>query len=145
MEDRFKRADTVRTQFVCDSALSARSDMNDIELNGRRMTRTVADRETGFDDGSAPRRNQDNRLEANAGSTWTLIDLQIMVQVLCDGTWCQFAAQEIGCSRMIWKECPMCRWTTDSMARRISVEQVALVLVIRERSHTLAWRMLVPR
>ena len=27
----------------------------------------------------------------------------------------------------------MCRWPTDSMARRISEEQVAIVLVIREK------------
>ena len=41
MEDRSKRTETVRPlhehcerQLVCDSALSAKIDMNDIELNG---------------------------------------------------------------------------------------------------------------
>ena len=42
MEDRSKRTETARPQFVehcerhfvCDSALSAKSDVNDIELNG---------------------------------------------------------------------------------------------------------------
>ena len=42
MEDRSKRAETVRAQhdehcerqFVCDSALNAKSDGDDIELNG---------------------------------------------------------------------------------------------------------------
>ena len=53
MEDRFKRADTVRPQFVCDSALSARSDMNDIELDDK----DFEDGETGFDDGNASGRN----------------------------------------------------------------------------------------
>ena len=47
MEDRSKRAETVRPlhehcecQFVYDSALSAKSEMHDIGLNVRRMTRT---------------------------------------------------------------------------------------------------------
>ena len=43
MEDRSKRAETVRPphdehcecQFVCDNALSAKSDVKDIELNGK--------------------------------------------------------------------------------------------------------------
>ena len=35
-----------------------------------------------------------------------------MMQVLCDGTWCEFAAQKIGCSRGFG------RGSLDSSARR---------------------------
>ena len=63
----------------------------------------MGDGETGFDDGSTAVRNtrdpgqpteSERRVHMNTHST-----LKIMVQVLCDGTLCEFAAQEIGCSR----------------------------------------------
>ena len=65
MEDRSKRAETVRPQhdehcecqFECDSALSAKSEMNDVELNGETDDEDTEDGETEFDDGSAPVRN----------------------------------------------------------------------------------------
>ena len=61
MEDRYKRAETVRPphdehcecQFVCDNALSAKSDVKDIELNGEMIDEDKEDGETGFDDWSA--------------------------------------------------------------------------------------------
>ena len=61
MEDRSKRAETARPlhdehcecQFVCDSALSAKSEMNDIQLNGETDDEDMEDGETGFDDGSS--------------------------------------------------------------------------------------------
>ena len=75
MEDRSKRAETVRPQhdehcerqFVCDSALSAKIDGNDIELNSE------ADDED-MEDGEGVRRwetfvTQANRLPANTEST----------------------------------------------------------------------------
>ena len=62
MEDRSKRAETVRPQlydhckghFVCDSA---KSDGNDIKLNGETDDEDMEDGETGFDDGKAQVRN----------------------------------------------------------------------------------------
>ena len=104
-EDRSKRAETVRPQhdehckcqFVCDSAMSSKSDGNDIELNG-----VMEDGETGFDDGSAHVRNIRDPGQPTAREHrehMTTSTTQIMVQVLCGGTWCGFAAQEIGCSR----------------------------------------------
>ena len=41
-------------QFVCDSALSANSEMIGIELNGETDDEDMEDGETGVDDGSAP-------------------------------------------------------------------------------------------
>ena len=65
MEDRSKRAETdapmhdehCERQLVCDSALSAKRGMNDIELNGETDDEDMEDGETRFDDGSAPVRN----------------------------------------------------------------------------------------
>ena len=65
MEDRSKRAETVRPyhdercgcQFVCDSALSAHSDGNDIQLGGETDDEDMEDGETGLDDWSAQVRN----------------------------------------------------------------------------------------
>ena len=59
------RAETVRPQFgehcerqlVCDSALIAKQDMNDIELNGETDDEDMENGERGFDDGSAAARN----------------------------------------------------------------------------------------
>ena len=88
-------------QHARDSALSAKREINDIELNGE-MTRTWRMEKTRFDDGSAPVRNirdpgQPTESERDEGHEHTST-LQLMV-VLCDGTRCEFAAQEIGCSR----------------------------------------------
>ena len=80
MEDRSKRTGTVRpqcgedceSQFECDRALTAKSDGNDIELNGETNDEDMEDGETGFDDGSAQVRNirdQANRLPTNTKST----------------------------------------------------------------------------
>ena len=44
-------------QFVFDSALSAKSDGNDIELNNETDCEDMEDGETGFDDGSAQLRD----------------------------------------------------------------------------------------
>ena len=65
MEDRSKRTETVRPlsgerrekQPECDSALSAKSDENDGELNVETDDEDMEDGETGFDDGSAQVRN----------------------------------------------------------------------------------------
>ena len=65
MEDRSKRAETVRPpcgercekQPECDSALGAKSDENDLELNGETDDEDMEDEETGFDDGSVQVRN----------------------------------------------------------------------------------------
>ena len=43
-------------QFLCDGTLSAKSDVNDIGLNGDTDDEDMEDGQTGFDDGSAPAR-----------------------------------------------------------------------------------------
>ena len=61
VEDRSKRTESVRpqqdehceSQFVCDSALNAKSVGDDIEFNGETDDGDMEDGETGFDDGSA--------------------------------------------------------------------------------------------
>ena len=75
---------------MCDSALSAKSDMNDIELNGETDDEDMENGETGFDDGSAAVRNfrdsgQPTESERREHMT-TPLTLQIMVQLLCGGT-----------------------------------------------------------
>ena len=65
MEDRSKRAETVRPQLnercekrqECDSVLSATNDENDVELDGETDDEDIEDGEMGFDDGSAQVRN----------------------------------------------------------------------------------------
>ena len=80
MEDRSKRTGAVRPQLdercekqpECDSALSAKSDENDVELNGETDDEDMEDGDTRFDDASAHVRNicdQDNRLSKNTKST----------------------------------------------------------------------------
>ena len=109
VEDRSKRTETVRphhdehfeSQLVCDSALSAKSVGDDIELNGETDAGDVEDGETGFDDRSAQVRNirDPGQPTASEHTEDHRSTLQIMVQVLCDGAWCEFTAQEIRCSR----------------------------------------------
>ena len=112
VEDKSKRTETERPQFGkrCeiqserDSAMSAKSDENEVELNGETDNEDMEDEETGFDDGSAqvgnlracPRPTGCQRTPRKHDHPSTV---QIMVQVLCDGTRCELTAQEIGCSR----------------------------------------------
>ena len=72
------------------------------ELNGETDAEDMEDGETGFDDGSAQVRNirdpgQPTAKEHQEHMT-TRRPLQIMVHILCDGTRCERAAQEIRCS-----------------------------------------------
>ena len=61
VEDRSKRAENVRPQFgercekqsECDSALSAKSAVNDVELNDETDDEDMEDGETRFDEGSS--------------------------------------------------------------------------------------------
>ena len=46
--------------------------------------------------------------------------------------------------KTIWMECRTCQWT-GFLGERDSEGQVSLVLVIRERRHTMTWAILVPR
>ena len=87
----------------------------------------------------------DNRLQANRERAHDhTLTLQIMVQVLCDGTWCDLATQEIGCSRCFGRvrhvsiDCGF-------YGEEESEEQVTPMLVIRERRHKMTWAMLVSR
>ena len=71
--------------------------------------------------------------------------MQITVQVLCDGTWCEFTPQEIGCPRRLGRSAARVNGLYGFLGERESEEQVSLVLAIRERRDKMTWAMLVPR
>ena len=84
VEVKSKRAETVRPlhdehcecHFECDSAMSATSDVNDIELNGETDDEDMEDGETGLTTGARWRKTfviQDNRLKANTETEWDVV------------------------------------------------------------------------
>ena len=97
MEDRFKRAETVRPQLdercekrrECDGVLNVTNDENGDELNGETDDENMEDGEVGFDDGSAQVKSirdpgQPSAKEHQEHLT-THRPLQIIMQILCDG------------------------------------------------------------
>ena len=66
--------------------------MNDVELNGETDDDDMEDGEMRFDDGSAQVRNVRDpgppTVKEHQEHMTTHPTAQIMVQVLCDGTWC---------------------------------------------------------
>ena len=125
VEDRSKRTQTVMGMTLSKTA--------------RRTTRTWR---TGFDDGSAQVRNIRDPGQPTANEHEehrTTSTLQVIVQVLCDVTWCELARL-----KTIRKVCLLCRWIVGSLERE-SEEQVTLVPFIRERRRNMTWEMLVPR
>ena len=80
---------------MCDSALSAKGDVNDISLDGETDDE---DMEDGRWVGIIRVRPTDCPRTPRAHDHASTI--QIMVQVLRDGTWCELVAQEIRCSRL---------------------------------------------
>ena len=97
MEDKSKRTETVRPPLSerCDSVLSATNDENDVELNGETDDE---DGEMGFDDGSEAKEHPRPRTTDRQGAPRAhdhSSTVQIMVQVLCDGTRGERTAQEI--------------------------------------------------
>ena len=113
MEDSSKRTETVRPPLNerCerrqkrDSVLSATNDENDVELNGETDDEDMEDGEVGFDDGSAQVRNIRGPRTTDRQGAPRAHDhsstVQIMVQVLCDGTRGERTTQEIRCSRRL--------------------------------------------
>ena len=110
MEDRSKRNETVRPQVdeccekqrECDSVLSATNDENDVELNGETDDEDKEDGEMGFDDGSVHVKNIRDPGQPTVGTPGAhhhASTVPIMVQILCDGTRGERAAQKIRCSR----------------------------------------------
>ena len=78
-------------QFVCDSTLSAKSDVNDIELNGETDDEDVEDGETRFDDGSAAVRNI-----RDPGQPTESEDREHMTTHRPYRSWCKFCATGCG-------------------------------------------------
>ena len=95
MEDRSKRTETVRPplnerskrRHKCDSVLSATNDENDVELNGETDDEDMEGKEH-------PRPRTTDRQGAPRAHDHSST-VQIMVQVLCDGTRGERTAQEI--------------------------------------------------
>ena len=119
--------------------------MMSIELNGETDDEDTEGGEMGFDEGSAQVRNirdpgQPTVKEHQEHMTTSTV--QIMVQVLRDGTRGERTAQEIGCSRRFGRV-PHVSMDYGFLERE-SEEQVSPVLVIRERRHKMTWGMLVP-
>ena len=91
--------------------LSVKSDGNDIEWNGETDDEDMENGETGFEKGSAQVRNirgpgQPTTHEHREHMTHFDHTDNGAVQALCDGTWCELAAQEIGCSRRFGRVAP---------------------------------------
>ena len=80
------------------TVLNTTSDENNDELDGSLDDGNMEDGETGFDDGSAQVRNIRNPGQIPRAHDHTST-VQIMLQVLCDGTRRKRTAQEIGCPR----------------------------------------------
>ena len=128
MEDRSKRTETVRphhdehfeSQLVCDSALNAKSDGDDIELNGETDDGDVEDGETGFDDRSAQVRNirDPGQLTASEHTQHMTTDRRFR-------SWREFCVMGRGvnsphrkCSNDLEGVPPMCRWIMGSLVRK---------------------------
>ena len=96
MEDSSKPTETVRpqsgehceSQSECDSALRVNIDGDHIELNGETDDEDMEDGRRDFRATDCKRTHRAHRAHDHTTT------LQIMVQVLCDGTWCDFT---IGC------------------------------------------------
>ena len=156
VEDRSKRAETVRPphdehcecQFASDSALSGKSEMNDIELNGETDDEDMEDGETGFDYGNAPVRNIHDRGQPTVSGTQRAHEDTSTLQM-----WCKFCVMGRGVKsphrrsdaqddlegvHHVSLDCGF-------LGEKESEELVTPVLVIRERRHKITWAMLVPR
>ena len=117
VEDRSKRTETVRAQSNercekrqgCDSVLSATNDENDVELNGEMMRTRRTEKwdlttEVCRKNIRDPGQPTVKELQEHMTNTSTV---QIMVQVLCDGTRGERTAQEIGRSRRFGWSSPL--------------------------------------
>ena len=156
MEDRSKRTETVRPRFgercesepECDSALSVKSDGNDIELNGQTDDEDMEDGEMGFGGRSA-----EVRKIRDPGQPTAHEHQEHMTTHRSYRSWCQFCVMGRGVDSPHRRSDPQDDLEGElrvSMDYRFfreeeSVEQVTLVLVIRERRHKMTWAMLVPR
>ena len=137
----------VKVNSSANRALTAKSNGNDIELNGETNDEDMEDGETGFDDGSAQVRNIRDQGQPTAYEHQEhMTTHRIMARVLRDGTWCELAAQEIGCSKCFGKRrWSMCRWILGSLVKRNLKNRSLLCCSSGERRHKITWTMLVPR
>ena len=116
-------------------------------MNGETDDEDMEDGETGFDDGSAQVRHLRDQGQPTTHEPPRAHDhastVQIMVQVLCDGTRRERTAQEIRCSRRIGGSAAHVNGLRVSW--RGTEDCVGPVLVIRERRHKMTWAVLFPR
>ena len=157
VEDRSKRAESARPQFgeCCESRSeydgesSVTSDGSGIEFNGETDDEDMEDGEMGLNDGSARTRNIRDPGQPDCSRTPRAQDhtstTQITVPVLRDGTWCELAAQRRSDPQDDLEGVLHVSMDCGFLGERESEEQVAPVLVIRERRPKMTWAMLVPR
>ena len=152
--DRSKRTETVRLQFgercekqpECHSALSVKSDGNDMELNGETDDEDMEDGETAFDDGSAQVRNI-----RDPGQPTVKEHHEHMTTHRPYRSWCKFCVMGRGVNSPHRRSdaqddlegVPHVSRDHGFLGERESEEQVSPVLVILERRHKMTWAMLV--
>ena len=154
MEDKSKRAETVRPQFgecfesqsECDSVLSVNSGVNDIELNGETDDEDVEDGDMGFDGGSAQVRNI-----RDPGKPTVKEHQEHMTTHRPYRSWCKFCVMGRGVNAPHRRSdaqddlegVPHVSVDCGFFGERESEDRVSPVLVIRERRHKMTWAMLV--
>ena len=156
MEDRSKRAETVRPQLSerwenprgCDSVFSATNDEHGDELNGVTGDEDMEDGEMGFDDGSARVRNI-----RDPGQPTAKEHQEPMTTHRPHRSWCKFCVMGRGVNaphrrsdaQDALEGVPRLSMDYGFLGERESEDCVSPVLVILERRHKMTCAMLVPR
>ena len=155
LEDWSRRTETVSPQrdehcgcqSELDSAVSVKSDGNDIELNGETDDEDMEDEETRFANGSAQVRNiRDPGQTANENKEHITTHRPYR-------SWCTFSVTGRGVNsphrrsdaQEDWEGVPHLSMDYGFLGERESEEQVNPMVVSRERRHKITWAMLVPR
>ena len=156
MEDRSKRAETVRPQLdercenrrECDGVLNVTNDENGDELNGETDDEDMEDGEMGVDDGSAQVRNI-----RDPGQPTAKEHQEHMAAHRPYRSWCKFRVMGRGVnaphrrsdSQDDLEGVPHVSMDYGSLGERESENRVSPVLAIRERRHKMTWAIVVPR
>ena len=156
LEDWSRRTETVSPQrdehcgcqSELDSAVSVKSDGNDIELNGETDDEDMEDEETRFANGSAQVRNIRDPGQPTANENKEHITTHRPYR-----SWCKFSVTGRGVNsphrrsdaQEDWEGVPHVSMDYGFLGERESEEQVNPMVVSRERRHKITWAMLVPR
>ena len=130
-----------------DSTLSAKSEMNDIELIGETDDEYMEDGETGFDDGSAPVRNLGDPEQLTESERRQHMNTHRPCR-----SWCKFclmgramnSPHRRSDAQDDLEDVSHVSMDYGFFGEKESEDQVTLELVIRERRHEMSWAMRVP-